>query len=187
MTDAYKEIQGWFDYEDFYKFVVDALPETARVAELGVWKGKSTRYLAELIQASGKAIELHAVDTFAGSPNEIETTHAEAKDGCIMCDFLTNVGEPFADFVQIHKSDTAEAVATFGKKKFDFVFIDADHAYESVKKDIAAWLPKVKKGGIIAGHDYEPAWSGVMQAVNEAFGDRVKVYKNSTVWYVTVD
>lgn len=50
----------------------------------------------------------------------------------------------------------------------DFVFIDAAHDYESVKKDINAWLPKVKENGIIAGHDYE--WcDDVKKAVKEFF------------------
>jgi predicted alpha/beta hydrolase family esterase len=52
----------------------------------------------------------------------------------------------------------------------DFVFIDADHKYESVKADIAAWLPKVRPGGHIAGHDYHSDWPGVQKAVDEVLG-----------------
>ena len=61
------------------------------------------------------------------------------------------------------------AAATYPDQSLDFVFLDADHDYESVKADIAAWLPKVKPGGILAGHDYMCGWPGVDRAVAEAF------------------
>jgi len=47
------------------------------------------------------------------------------------------------------------------------VFIDANHKYQHVKEDIMAWLPKVKDSGILCGHDYCPAETGVYRAVNE--------------------
>lgn len=50
----------------------------------------------------------------------------------------------------------------------DFLFIDADHSYEAVKQDIAFYAPFLKKGGIIAGHDYSLPATGVKQAVDEA-------------------
>jgi len=49
----------------------------------------------------------------------------------------------------------------------DFVYLDAGHDYDSVKRDIAAWWPKVKPGGIFAGNDYFSGCPGVIQAVNE--------------------
>jgi len=67
----------------------------------------------------------------------------------------------------------------------DLVFIDGDHRYEGVHNDIQAWLPKVRPGGIICGHDYgqpTPEW-GVKEAVDEAFGSRVVVARNY-VWWV---
>jgi predicted O-methyltransferase YrrM len=39
-------------------------------------------------------------------------------------------------------------------ESLDFVYIDADHTYESVKKDLSLWIPKVRKGGVVMGHDY---------------------------------
>ena len=57
---------------------------------------------------------------------------------------------------------------------FDFIFIDADHAYEPVVKDIALWKDRVKPGGWLCGHDYGPRPDrpeaerpGVTRAVNE--------------------
>jgi predicted O-methyltransferase YrrM len=66
----------------------------------------------------------------------------------------------------------------------DFVYIDANHSYASVKEDILAWLPKIKKGGIIGGHDLD--WKdseqsseyAVLKAVKEIFGDRMCHHPN---------
>lgn len=49
----------------------------------------------------------------------------------------------------------------------DFVYIDGCHQYENVLQDIYAWLPKIRYGGMLAGHDLCPVWPGVVQAVNE--------------------
>lgn len=52
----------------------------------------------------------------------------------------------------------------------DFIFIDADHLYENCLEDILDWTPKVKKGGLISGHDYDSnSYPGVVRAVNECF------------------
>lgn len=64
----------------------------------------------------------------------------------------------------------------------DLVYIDASHDYDSVKQDIALWLPHVRDGGIIAGHDYG-FFEGVTRAVYEAFGARVQV-AGKLVWWV---
>jgi hypothetical protein len=77
------------------------------------------------------------------------------------------------------KSISWEAANLFEDNSVDFVFIDADHSYESVKKDIKNWLPKIKKNGIIAGHDFHA--ESVSSAVNELIAD-VQTAKGS-VWY----
>lgn len=68
--------------------------------------------------------------------------------------------------------------------RFDTIFIDACHHYAEVKADIQAWLPMLKPGGIIAGHDYWPAHTGVMDAVNELFDARFEVCPGTRIWSV---
>ncbi|HEX5096648.1 MAG TPA: class I SAM-dependent methyltransferase [Acidimicrobiia bacterium] len=62
-----------------------------------------------------------------------------------------------------------EANALFADGSCDAVYLDGDHSYEGVAHDIEMWWPKVKSGGVLAGHDYTIAlpWVGVMRAVDE--------------------
>jgi hypothetical protein len=66
-----------------------------------------------------------------------------------------------------------DAVALFPDEHFDWVYIDSNHTYEAVKEDLEMWLPKVKNGGYICGHDYILPREvlnlpfGVVPAVNE--------------------
>ena len=52
--------------------------------------------------------------------------------------------------------------------------------------DLKAWLPKVKTGGIIAGHDYHDGGPGVIKAVNETFGKNKLRFADGSVWYYKV-
>jgi Methyltransferase domain len=56
--------------------------------------------------------------------------------------------------VEIMKTFSSSASETFPDEYFDFIYIDADHTYDAVLEDLNKWYPKLKKGGIISGHDY---------------------------------
>ncbi len=60
---------------------------------------------------------------------------------------------------------SVEGANSMSNNSLDLVFIDADHSYEWVKKDIAAYAPKLKNGGLLTGHDID--FPGVNRAVNE--------------------
>ena len=71
----------------------------------------------------------------------------------------------------------------FENESLDFIFIDACHDYECVVDDLNAWFPKLKKNGIIAGHDYYAGFYGVEKAVNEFFYENSdKLYNQEYCW-----
>jgi hypothetical protein len=59
------------------------------------------------------------------------------------------------DKIVLVTRSSAFAVTLFPDEFFDFVYIDGNHNYESVKQDMGLWLPKVKKGGLMGGHDFD--------------------------------
>lgn len=70
----------------------------------------------------------------------------------------------------IFRTISMEAVKVFADNSLDFVFIDGNHSYNFVKEDIEEWTKKVKKGGIVSGHDYKEDKVnnyGVIEAVDE--------------------
>lgn len=154
---------NWFIYKDYYKEIARN-PKISKVAEVGVWKGHSISYLVqEMIAAGKKDIQLFAVDIW----NEWEDLNGDPEQPYIYQIYnrvleVTNT----RPYIQDIKCRSDLAAVNFEDKFFDFVYIDANHSYENVKKDILAWLPKVKVGGIIAGHDYYEG-EGVKVVVDE--------------------
>lgn len=61
---------------------------------------------------------------------------------------------PFGERSSIHRKTSTEAAPSFPDGSLDFVYIDAQHHYEAVVEDIETWFPKVRVGGVVAGHDY---------------------------------
>ena len=65
-----------------------------------------------------------------------------------------NNNKNYFNRLKIIKDFSDNAVKFFEDNFFDFIYIDANHSYEMAKKDISLWYPKLKKGGLFAGHDY---------------------------------
>ena len=62
----------------------------------------------------------------------------------------------FGDRAQLIRKTSAAAAPDFADNSLDFVYLDADHSYDATLSDLNLWVPKVRTGGIIAGHDYDP-------------------------------
>ena len=180
MKSLWQSIDGHFDFQDVYQKVVAGAKDGDIFVEVGSYKGKSLCYLIGLILESGKKITVHAVDSFIG----IKEPGAEPD---IETQLRANIAAMGGDgFCTVHKSDSAAAAGLFPDASLEFVFIDAGHSYEDVKKDIAAWRPKMKPGRLFAGHDYnQHNFPGVVQAVNEAFGGRHTRWGNVSWVYLT--
>lgn len=90
-------------------------------------------------------------------------------------------------FPMLHviRQDSLTASTLFPDGYFDMVYIDASHFYEDVLADIKAWLPKVRPGGIMSGHDYVHRRANMQakKAVDEMFPTGV-ITLEDTVWMV---
>ena len=165
--------EDWFTYQELYSNMVKHFPDNSLFVEIGSWKGRSASYMAVEIINSEKNIKFDCIDTWEGSEE-----HLNSNSYWFQPELVNDKNWLYRTFLQNTKSvnniinpirtTSLEASQYYKDRSIDFVFIDAAHDYENVKADINAWYPKVKKGGIIGGHDY-PGFEGVVQAVNEFF------------------
>tara|TARA_R110000765_G_scaffold16522_3_gene46336 strand:- start:206 stop:736 length:531 start_codon:yes stop_codon:yes gene_type:complete len=154
---------SFFNYSEFYDNIVKVYPSFTTYVELGVWQGHSIAHLADALKPRRGEVKLYAVDIFeAWDKNET------------VADIVPNITKIFnqrlidndvRDMITDIRGLSWEAADQFEDESVDMVFVDADHEYESVIKDINAWLPKIKTGGIISGHDIHA--EGVRNAVQE--------------------
>lgn len=132
--------------EDFLSMLTSNLI----VAELGVLKGDFAEKILQKINPS----ELILIDWWNGEvfSGDVDGNNTELYDGEQLYNSIT---ERFREFgsVKVFKSKT-EKILEFEDSYFDFIYIDADHSYEAVKKDLENCYLKVKNGGYLAGHDY---------------------------------
>jgi len=180
MNNQFNLIEGYFTWPHLYNDVVVKYPSGSVFVEIGVFKGRSLYFLLENIKRRNKKITVFGVDNFALLPDYNEK------------DIHTTL-KKFTGCYTFIKDSSENASKRFKNRSVDFVFIDAGHDYEDVKLDIESWLPKIKKGGIMAGHDYNPyslegGYPGVWKAVNETFEGKVlSDYFDEDCWFVKIN
>jgi hypothetical protein len=170
----WQEIEGYFTFPDFYAYVARAArreqlrTEEAnpwRGVEVGVYTGQSAAFLGVELKNRGVWGDIDLVD--------IELTKHRAREN------LARLIEPMGAIGRFLEMQSTAAAQLYDDRSLDFVFIDADHAYAAVARDIDAWRPKVKSGGLLAGHDF-CNWQGfgVIEAVTERF-ERFSIWRGS--------
>lgn len=134
--------------------LLDKVAKGGVIAEIGVDRGDFSQQILQRCQP----VKLHLFDIDASRiQNEIALTALNGSD----------------NLVELHIGDSSTNMDALPDGTFDIVYIDADHKYEGVVKDIEASLPKLKAGGALIFNDYT-VWSpasmfhcGVARAVNE--------------------
>lgn len=156
---------GLKDLLDFYK-----IDKKCVVCEVGSYAGIS----GELLAMYGKVV--YCCDIWEEYITPIERA-------LLVKEHFDLVKNRNGNILEIKKT-SYEASKQFKNKSLDMVYIDADHSYESVKNDITYWMPKVKDGGVISGHDY--CMDGVKIAVDEMFNlCDIKIFDDSS-WGVKI-
>lgn len=162
------EGEDWFSYPKLYSEAVSncSYQKRSHFVEVGSWKGKSACFMAVEIINSHKSIKFDCVDCWLE-----EKAYSE---------FIKNT-RPVSGSINVVKQYSKEASKYYLNNSLDFVFIDAHHTYKAVTEDIKYWYPKVRPGGILAGHDF---WSKTdtkcISEVNEAVEDYFKADFKST-------
>lgn len=194
------------DVKAVEKLVRMVLREKIMIVEVGSWKGFTTSVLAKSVADYHGSV--FAVDHWRGTEDTWNYDIAKTYD--IYSVFRRNmVSLGLWDTVHPLVMDSQTASQIFADGMLDFVFIDADHRHDYIKKDILSWLPKLRNGGILYGHDCEGYYSeypeevrkmidehlgddyvpalrchpGVVKAVHDCFQEKYSIMPDSIVWY----
>lgn len=149
-------------------------------AEIGVSTGRFSVFLC----ATMPDMEILAVDEWIERPGNAapgQQTYLGWNQEYWLGKLKEANAKSLQNRITICRMDSVKAALTVTDGSLDFVFIDADHSYEGCKNDIAAWAPKVRKGGMVSGHDYSGKWPGVQRAVDET-GRQITRLPDS-VWF----
>lgn len=159
-------------FETRNEMVNHLIPKNGTIAEIGIFKGEFSSFLYETLTPK----EFVLIDLFEGEAssgdhdgNNVSYTNLYSQYARLSEWAKTQTG------IHIEKGDSSIILSTYPDQFFDMVYIDGDHSYEGVKKDLEQAIKKVKKGGYIMGHDYEMNMNkakhyytfGVRQAVDE--------------------
>ena len=180
--DEFRRIAEHFKVDDMGSFpergylfqLASDLPADAQVVEVGSWMGASTCFIAGGLK--GTAAKIYAVDNFAGLSTcgedaawynrHFQELGAHSTLEIFRKNFADLGLAPRAEPVVSDSLAAARSLAAL-RGTIDFIFIDGDHSYDACKADIAAWSPFVKRGGVIAFHDFGSRADGVTRAIFE--------------------
>jgi predicted O-methyltransferase YrrM len=151
---------GWFHHGQKMLELVEQHRPLVGV-ELGTWLGASAIPVARALQRWGGT--LTCVDTWAGDIN----TPASRSAPWMLVSCARNLIDAGLANIRLIPATTIAAAACW-TQPIDYLYVDADHAYEGVRADLAAWAPYVRHGGLILGDDYgHRLFPGVRQAWDE--------------------
>lgn len=123
------------------------MPDMRRLVEVGCWKGHSISHLAQQLNRTGQPFSLWGVDIWR--PDSLYNVYNQT---------LTDAG--VRSVIVDIKLESLLACQQFADGSLDFVFLDASHRPQDALDDVRAWRPKLRKGGLLAGHDYSEVVSG---------------------------
>lgn len=143
------------------------LPKNGKYLEVGSWVGLSGSVTAfGLISNSNFNAKVFCVDTWEVM-QEQENYHKELKGKDLFDIFKSNIDKlKVSKYISPIKGKSIEVAKSISEKDFDIIFIDGEHTFEACYEDIKAWLPKLKQGGKMYGHDGSPD-SGVVKALEK--------------------
>jgi Methyltransferase domain len=188
----YQDVPGWFNFEDVYRMAVDRAANGAHFVEVGTFCGKSAAFLAVEIANSGKRIAFDTCDAWHPVTVEdaggamFETQQRLLREHGSLMAIAAHFLAPVPGIVALWSADSLSFANRYEDESLDLVYLDDDHTYAHVLQELRAWWPKVRPGGIFAGHDMQ--FADVRRAVSQWAAERqVAVTVIGSSWAVGLD
>lgn len=140
------------------------VPKGSVCAEIGVFSGDFSKLIYNVVRPS----KLYLVDLFKGTVSSGDK-NGENETKISLDQAYTDLLQHFKkdSSVELYKGRSSDFLSKLPDGSLDFVYIDGDHSFKGVSSDLNLSRTKVKKNGIISGHDYCPRFSGVMKALDD--------------------
>jgi predicted O-methyltransferase YrrM len=190
-------IGGWMSLTELLVLyrLVKALPNDARILEIGSYRGRSTNAIGHAIKQSAKLV--YCLDIWQDFDKQ-GILAQDAKQNSlppgefgVFRDFLQNTSW-FSPQLIVQKASVKQVSDFLPQHYFDLIFIDGAHDYENVARDIETSIPCLKPDGIICGHDYrEEGGQDVIQAVQKRVFDNTQsrdhgIFTGTSIWYAQI-
>ncbi len=170
LAEALK-IDGWMS-EDELAFLGSQAANAKNALQIGCYKGRSSFVIGKNIKGS-----LLDIDSFVGDFGNTLSTADLAST------YIKNIHELLGKKIELIIGNSQDILKILNKK-FDLIFVDGGHSYENVKMDIQLSIPLLRPGGMLCGHDYSHSME-IKRAVDEIFGENVKLHLKTSIWYIT--
>ena len=160
----YQRIPGFFSFQPVYDLALARMPDQGIWVEVGSWQGRSIAYAVVESLARGLNLDFNVVDIWTLAQKHRRPGLGTDQD--LYQAFLDNI-QPIAQHITVHRERSDVAADRWADNSIDYVMIDADHSYDAVLRDIRAWWPKIRAGGLLTGDDLRGSFPGVRQAITE--------------------
>ena len=178
MPSDINSLHGWFNFQDIYAQAAREAPPDGILVEIGVAFGRSAAFLVQqLLTLQKDTVAFYAIDPWSecvphgsAEADKAETARLAVEGGpfnMFMCG-MRQFARDELERMRVLRLTSVQAAKLFSPNSIDFCFIDGSHLYDDAKKDIETFLPLIKNGGVLAGHDYDQ--DGVRRAVHETIG-----------------
>jgi hypothetical protein len=148
-----QRVHSFITFDNRLAMINALIPEHATIAEIGVFKGQ---FALELLKRTPK--HLYLIDCWLAGPMDSGDQDGNNMEHIPDSEVLYNNLKDRLKFypnVSLHRQFSTDFLPLLKDNTLDVVYIDGDHSYEGVKKDLELSYPKIKKYGWIMGHDYE--------------------------------
>jgi predicted O-methyltransferase YrrM len=164
-------IEGWMATVEL-EWLAQQARRSNIIVEIGSWKGRSTKALS---YASRGVV--YTVDHWTGCEDSANKIAGTIGADVLVGEFYRNLTDEIQSGRCVPIRSESEPASKFladvlKDRRIDMVFIDGNHAYEAVIRDIKIWEKLLTPHGLLCGHDYSENWPGVVRAVNELFPSR---------------